>query len=281
MSRQNSTRAGRYIKQLQGYSAFIPAPLPPARPIEAAFGSRLLSALSKADRSLGRLDGVTSRLPNPELFVSMYVRKEAVLSSQIEGTQASLLDVLEFEDRMKEARDPDDVEEVLNYVRAMNHGLARLETLPVSLRLFREIHKELLTGMRGGERDPGEFRRSQNWIGPAGCSLNTARFVPPPPGEMMDALSDLETFLHAEDDLPILVKIGLAHAQFETIHPFMDGNGRVGRLLITLPPLREEDPDPTPPLPLLLLQAPPDGVLRSFAGHPRQRGLGVLARVLP
>jgi Fic family protein len=193
----------------------------------------LWDLLSRADRALGRLDGSTETLPNPDLFVFMYVRKEAVLSSQIEGTQASLIDVLEFESQAAEPGRPDDVEEVVNYVAAMNYGLGRVRELPVSLRLIREIHGKLLAGVRGSERTPGEFRRSQNWIGPAGCTLQTAQFVPPPPAEMQDALGDLERFLHDPRPMPILVKVGLAHAQFETIHPFLDGNGRVGRLLIT------------------------------------------------
>ena len=163
----------------------------------------------------------------------MYVRKEAVLSSQIEGTQASLIDVLEFETNKSCADAPHDVSEVVNYVRAMNHGLARLADLPVCLRLIEEIHAELLTDVRGGRLNPGEFRTSQNWIGPAGCTLNTASFVPPAPAEMQDALSDLEKFIHDARPLPALLRVGLVHAQFETIHPFLDGNGRVGRLLIT------------------------------------------------
>jgi Fic family protein len=189
--------------------------------------------LSEADRSLGRLDGVASVLPNPELFVSMYVRHEAVLSSQIEGTESSLQQVLEFEASGASPSTPADVEEVINYVAAMNHGLSRLEELPLSLRLIREIHARLMEGVRGGDRAPGQFRRTQNWIGPAGCSLSNAAFVPPPPHEMRQALGEFERFLHEADDLPALVKCGLAHAQFETIHPFLDGNGRVGRLLIT------------------------------------------------
>lgn len=189
--------------------------------------------LSQADRALGRLDGSVQTLPNPDLFVFMYVRKEAVLSSQIEGTQSSLQDLLAAEadlfDRDTRARD---VHEVINYVAAMNYGLERLAELPVSVRLIREIHERLLTGVRGSRRTPGELRRSQNWIGPAGSLLSEAVFVPPPPDIVPAALQDLERFLHRKDDLPILVKIGLAHAQFETIHPFLDGNGRVGRLLI-------------------------------------------------
>jgi Fic family protein len=162
----------------------------------------------------------------------MYIRKEAVLSSQIEGTQASLMDVLEFEASSATATAPGDVGDVVNYLSAMKYGLERLKVLPLSLRLIREIHAKLLEGVRGGERTPGEFRRSQNWIGPAGCALQNAAFVPPPPGEMETALADLEIFLHSDAQIPYLIKAGLAHAQFETIHPFLDGNGRVGRLLI-------------------------------------------------
>jgi Fic family protein len=163
----------------------------------------------------------------------MYVRKEAVFSSQIEGTQSSLQDLLAAEARLFEPNLPRDVDEVINYVRAMNHGLARLPELPVSVRLIREIHAELLRGVRGERLQPGQLRTSQNWIGPAGCSISTATFVPPPPHVVPEALGALETFLHASDELPPLVKIALAHVQFETIHPFLDGNGRVGRLLIT------------------------------------------------
>ena len=226
-----STRAGRYISQATGYRAFIPAPLPPEPALELA--GELPSLLSAADRALGRLDGSVLTLPNPDLFVFMYVRKEAVLSSQIEGTQSSLQDLLAAEAQMFDQDLPRDVDEVVNYVRAMNHGLARLPELPVSVRLIREIHAELMHGVRGGRLQPGELRTSQNWIGFAGCTLTTASFVPPPHHVVPEALSDLEKFLHADDGLPPLVKIALAHVQFETIHPFLDGNGRVGRLLIT------------------------------------------------
>ncbi len=163
----------------------------------------------------------------------MYVRKEAVLSSQIEGTQSSLQDLLAAEAKVFAMEGSRDVAEVVNYVKAMNYGLIRLEKLPISVRLFREIHEKLLTGVRGSALTPGEIRRSQNWIGPAGCTLAEAAFIPPPPEEVPQALGDLEKFLHKRDDMPLLIKIGLAHAQFETIHPFLDGNGRIGRLLIT------------------------------------------------
>ena len=226
-------RAGRYIQQTTGYKAFVPAPLPPQPPI--AYSGELQTLLSSADRDLARLDAIAALLPNPDLFVAMYVRHEAVLSSQIEGTQSSLEDVLAYEADAMRDDTPKDVEEVVNHVRAMNHGLARLPELPLSLRLLREIHAELMRGVRGGDKSPGEFRTSQNWIGGRGSTLASAAFVPPPPHELMAALGDLERFLHdARDSVPLLVRCGLAHAQFETIHPFLDGNGRVGRLLITM-----------------------------------------------
>ncbi|MFQ5852459.1 MAG: Fic family protein [Candidatus Binatia bacterium] len=225
------SRAGVYVKQPTGYRAFIPTPLPPDPPIQ--YDAELLDLLSKADQALGRLDGMGELLPNPDLFVAMYIRKEAVLSSQIEGTRASLVDVLEFESTGDSDRVAADVGEVVNYVNAMNYGLERLTELPLSLRLMREIHARLLAGVRGEERSPGEFRHSQNWIGPPGCDLMDATFIPPPPHQMKDALNNLEKYIHRDTQTPILVKVGLVHAQFETIHPFLDGNGRLGRLLIT------------------------------------------------
>lgn len=224
-------RAGRYVKQPEGYRAFIPKPLPPAPPVD--YDDDMLALLSEADRALGRLDGSTEALPNPDLFVFMYARREAALSSQIEGTQASLIDLLEFEAQAAGPDRPIDVEEIINYVSAMNYGLERLNELPVSLRFIREIHERLLSSVRGSERTPGEFRRSQNWIGPPGCTLAQATYVPPPLEEMKDALGRWEAFLHDRQPMPALIRVGLAHAQFETIHPFLDGNGRVGRLLIT------------------------------------------------
>lgn len=226
-----ASRAGQYIEQIEGYRAFVPNPLPPVP--EIVMDQEMWNLLSQADRALGRLDGATDALPNPDLFVFMYVRKEAVLSSQIEGTQASLIDVLEFESQALEPDNPQDVAEVVNYISAINYGLERLKELPVSLRLIREIHQKLMEGVRGAERNPGEFRRSQNWIGAGGCSLAEASYVPPPPYEMLRSLDNLEKFLHNPQPMPILIKVGLAHAQFETIHPFLDGNGRTGRLLIT------------------------------------------------
>ena len=225
-----ATRAGRYIRQLTGYQAFIPAPLPPDPPVHI---ESLRSLLSQADRALGRLDGSIETLPNPNLFVYMYMRKEAVLSSQIEGTQSSLPDLLTAEAKIFAPDRPQDVDELINHVRAVNYGLERLDQLPLSLRLIRETHATLMRGVRGSHLTPGEIRTSQNWIGPGGCTLNEAIFVPPPPHEIGSQLSNLGKFYHADTDLPLLIKIGLAHAQFETIHPFLDGNGRVGRMLIT------------------------------------------------
>ncbi len=208
----------------------LPAPLPPA---DLQITESLQALLSQADQALGRLDGAVQLVPNPDLFVLMYVRREAVLSSQIEGTQASLMDILEYEAAMGKGERRVDVVEISNYVAAMHYGLERLADLPLSRRLLSEVHAILMNGVRGGEPDktPGEFRRSQNWIG--GASPATARFVPPPWKAAEDAFSDLERFLHDPTPMPSLIKIGLAHAQFETIHPFLDGNGRTGRLLIT------------------------------------------------
>ena len=225
-------RGGTYQNQTTGYRAFIPAPLPPDPPI--AMDDEIQTLLSAADRALGRLDGSVQTLPDSDLFVLMYVRKEAVLSSQIEGTQSSLNDLLRAEARIYDPDRPADVQEVSNYVAALHYGLERLDDLPISVRLIREIHERLLRGVRGAHLQPGELRKSQNWIGPAGATLNEATFIPPPPHEVPQALSDLEHFMHAKDLMPALIRIGLTHAQFETIHPFLDGNGRVGRLLITL-----------------------------------------------
>jgi Fic family protein len=223
-------RAGTYIRQIEGYKAFIPNSLPPD-PINIDWGMQEL--LSKADRALGRLDGITEILPNPDLFVTMYIRQEAVLSSQIEGTQASLVDVLEYESKNQRGQIKD-VSEVLNYINAINYGLERLQVLPLSLRLMKEIHARLLDNTRGSNKNPGEFRTSQNWIGEPGCMLKDAIFVPPPVNDMNKAMGDLELFLHNDElKMPLLIKVGLAHAQVETIHPFLDGNGRMGRLLIT------------------------------------------------
>lgn len=227
-----SIRAGRVVKTIAGYEAYVPAKLPPDPTIQ--YDSEMLQLLSLADNRLGRLDGITQTLPNPELFVAMYVKKEAVLSSQIEGTQASLADVLnEPADQDISEFSPDGVKEVVNYVNAMRWGLKRLEELPLCLRLIREIHAVLIRNVRGADKSPGDFRTSQNWIGPPGCTLSTAAFVPPEPAVMESAMSDLEKYFYDSEFIPPLIKIALIHAQFETIHPFLDGNGRMGRLLIT------------------------------------------------
>jgi Fic family protein len=210
--------------------AFVPRPLPPVPALDL---QRLSNALAKADQALGRLDGITTILPSTDLFVFMYVRKEALLSSQIEGTQSSLSDLLLFEDAEPTSASMDDVVEVSNYIAAMNHGLARLKDgFPLSLRLIREMHAELLSRGRGSGKQPGDFRRSQNWIG--GTRPGNAAFVPPPPNKVPECLNSLELFLHDRATYPVLIRAALAHLQFETIHPFLDGNGRLGRLLITL-----------------------------------------------
>ncbi len=223
-------RSGRYILQPTGYKAFIPTPLPlhPPVKLEGAFQS----LLSEANIALGRLDTMGYLLPNVDHIIAMYVRKEALLSSQIEGTQASLEDIFEYESHAP-VKNLEDVQEVVNYIKALNHGLKRIEEFPMSIRLIKEIHALLLSNTRGKEKTPGEFKRSQNWIGPAGCTLNNASFVPPPPLEAVEAMGELELFLHKGNDIPILIACALIHYQFETIHPFLDGNGRLGRLLIT------------------------------------------------
>lgn len=227
---ETSHRSGVYRKTLQGYTAFFPTLLPPQPPVDLSGDLQLL--LSEADRALGAVNTVASVLPNPDLFVSMFIQKEALLSSQIEGTQSSLVDVLGAE----EEHEPTvDVGEVVNYVKAMRYGLDRVrkDDFPMSLRLLREIHAILMQQVRGGKPalTPGEFRTGQNWIG--GSNLNNARFIPPPPETMTEALGELEKYLHAEDHVPPLIRCALIHYQFETIHPFNDGNGRMGRLLIT------------------------------------------------
>ena len=229
------TRAGRFVLESDGpdrYAVFYPAPLPPDPPLE--IDGDLQALLDQANQALGRLDGITLLLPDPDHFLYAYIRKEAVLSSQIEGTQSSLSDLLLFEHHAAPGVPVADVAETVNYITAMNHGLARMEAgHPLSVRLIREVHALLLEGVRGGSAGAGEFRRVQNWLG--GTRPSNARFVPPPPQDVPDAMGRLEKFLH--DDpvrTPILVKAALGHAQFETIHPFLDGNGRVGRLLVTL-----------------------------------------------
>lgn len=226
-----SEKVGRFVLQPQGYKAFIPEPLPPKPPVK--FDDELLNLLSEADRALARLDGIVTVLPNPDLFIAMYVKKEAILSSQIEGTQASLEGVLEFEANLVPKENIYDIKEVINYVKALDYGIERLKTLPMSLRLIKEVHKILMENTRGATKNPGEFRTTQNWIGPAGAGLSEAIFVPPPPNMVINLMGDLENFIHQKDNIPPLIKISLIHYQFETIHPFLDGNGRMGRLLIT------------------------------------------------
>lgn len=227
------SRLGRFIETTthgETVRAFVPPPLPPVPPVDLA---PLLPKLSAAERALGRLDGVSFLLPKPDLFLYMYVRKEAVLSSQIEGTQSSLSDLLRFEAEGSSLQPIDDIREVSNYVDAMTYGLERMRDLPLSLRLIREIHERLLRSGRGEAKNPGEFRRSQNWLG--GTRPGNALFVPPPVDELDACLGAFENFIHEEKSgLPPLIKAALLHVQFETIHPFLDGNGRVGRLLITL-----------------------------------------------
>ena len=227
------TRLGkRVVTTVAGETteAVVPPPLPPEPPVRM---NTLYGLLDRANQALGRLDGVTSILPDTPLFLYMYIRKEALLSSQIEGTQSSLSDLLLFESEAAPGAPLDDVVEVSNYVAAMNHGLTRIrEDFPISLRLMREIHEILLSKGRGSTKQPGEFRTSQNWVG--GTRPGNALFVPPPPDQILDLMSDLEKFIHADTpELPLLIKAGLLHVQFETIHPFLDGNGRLGRLLIT------------------------------------------------
>lgn len=224
-------RAGRYIMQSTGYRAYIPKSLPPMPPIK--YNGELRNLLSEADRALAKLDGIASVLPNTEPFIAMYVKKEALLSSQIEGTQASLEGVLRFEANLKPSEDINEIKEVVNYIKAMNYGISRLQDMPMSNRLIKEIHEILIKGTRGTHKTPGEFRKTQNWLGLSGANLSEATFIPPPPDTLMDLLFNLEEFIHQKDEIPPLIKISLIHAQFETIHPFLDGNGRVGRLLIT------------------------------------------------
>lgn len=223
-------RTGKYVNQLQGdtrYKAFIPNPLP----FEVKPEDKLQSLLSRANLALGRLDGVADILPNIIFFIFMYVRKEATISSQIEGTQATFIDVLKKEAKLEDAEVHKDVDEVINYIAAMNSGLERLKEFPLSLRLIKEIHQKLLQGVRGEGKRPGEFRTSQNWIG--GPTIETATFVPPAAPDVMNLMGNLEEYIYGVGVTPVLIKTGLIHAQFETIHPFLDGNGRVGRLLIT------------------------------------------------
>ncbi len=252
---QNSS-AGRVIKVWQAqppYWAFTPNPLPPDLP----FDIELINALSKADRALGELAGLGRTMPNPELLIRPFIRREAVLSSRIEGTQAGLAELYAYEAQqlalpnIKADAALADVREVLNYVHALEYGMERLKTLPVSLRLMRELHERLMAGVRGEHAAPGEFRRTQNWIGRPGCTLSDATYVPPPVDEMLHALDAFEKYLHSDDQNPPLIRLALIHYQFEAIHPFIDGNGRIGRLLISLLLINWN----VLPLPLLYLSA--------------------------
>lgn len=227
-----NSRAGHLITNLSGemaYKSFIPAPLPPKPSIELS--DDIVNLLIKANSQLAILESIATRIPNVDLFVSMYVRKEALMSSQIEGTQATLEDVL---DPLIEANTNRNVADVVNYIKATEFAIKRLNELPLCNRLIKETHAFLMEGVRGQEKSPGEFRRSQNWIGGQGSTLKNARYIPPSPDDMIEAMSDLEKYINADDELDVLIRAALIHYQFETIHPFLDGNGRVGRLLITL-----------------------------------------------
>ncbi len=223
-------RSGEYISNLTGeamYKSFRPAPLPPVLNMD----DEMITQLTSATKALATLDTLSSYIPNMNLFVSMYVRKEALLSSQIEGTQATLEDVL---DPLIEKNANQNVADVINYIKAAEFALERMNTLPLCNRLIKETHAVLMSGVRGQEKNPGEFRTSQNWIGAAGSSIKNARYIPPNPDDMINAMSDLEKYINSDDSLDLLIQAALLHYQFETIHPFLDGNGRVGRLLITL-----------------------------------------------
>lgn len=254
--------SGRYLRCPGGYMAFIPDPLPP----KLTWTPELTRALSDADRLIGKLAGEGIRLPNPHFLIRPFVRREAVLSSQIEGTQSSLGELLAAEAGAAVERSPEDLREVGNYVVALEYGIRRLESLPLSLRLTRELHERLMKGIHGGHSTPGQFRRSQNWIGPPGCTLMNAVYVPPPTSEFMDCLGDWEKFLQ-DRSLPPLVQVGIMHSQFEAIHPFLDGNGRVGRLLIILFLIERE----ILPAPLLYLSAFFEATRRDY--YDRLRGV--------
>ena len=227
----HSPEVGQIILTPKGYHAFLPAPLPP----NLDWSSLLVTTLSEAERDLSRLATLADTFPFPRLLIQPFMRREAVLSSRIEGTRATLAELYTYESAQLSFLEPDsDVREVHNYVAALDYGLERLKTLPISLRLIRELHEKLMQKVRGGNLTPGEFRRTQNWIGPAGSTIMTATYVPPPVDEMNQALSDLEKFIHTETVVPALARAAMIHYQFEAIHPFLDGNGRVGRLLMAL-----------------------------------------------
>lgn len=233
MKAGDAHRAGEYVPLREGVETFLPKPLPPDPPVTKT--DEYLEALTRAERNLGRLDAIASTLPDVDQFVYMYVRKEAVLSSQIEGTQSTLVDLLEYEAGGEPSTSEKDVSEVVSYVKALNHGLDRIEHVSrLDLTLIQDIHRMLLGGGETGDRTAGNFRNEQVWIGFKGGRIEDADFVPPPPGEVLRLMGDLETFSNSETRIPLLTRAGVAHAQFETIHPFFDGNGRVGRMLITL-----------------------------------------------
>ncbi|MBD3235785.1 MAG: Fic family protein [Candidatus Eisenbacteria bacterium] len=249
---------GRRIRCAGGYYAYVPDPLPPP----LAWSAELVGALSAADRAVGRLAGEGRRLADPDILIRPFVRREAVLSSRIEGTQATLGELLAAEAGAAVERSPDELREVANYVVGLEYGVERLQAMPLSLRLVRELHERLLRGVRGEVATPGQFRASQNWIGRPGSTPANASYVPPPPDRLMDCLGDWERFLH-DRSLPPLVHAALAHAQFEAIHPFLDGNGRVGRLLITLLLVAGD----LLPSPLLYLSAWFDVTRRDYFAH--------------
>ncbi len=240
------TISGTVIKSPSGFSAYLPNALPPT----IDWDTQLVGSLSRADYVLGKLAGEGSKLPNPHLLMRPFMTREAVLSSKIEGTHATISEILAHNAGVPVSQDPDDLQEVQNYITALEFGLNRLGELPFSLRLIKEIHEQLMQGVRGSHATPGEFRKTQNWIGSPGCTLNTAKFIPPPVDQLMACLGDFEAFLH-DRRLPALIHIALCHYQFETIHPFLDGNGRVGRLLITLLLIEQK----ILPSPLLYLSA--------------------------
>lgn len=238
--------SGQIIRASAGYKAFIPAAMSP----KLEWDDALVYSLSRADFFLGKLAREGSRLPNPHLLLRPFITREAVFSSKIEGTQATLSEILVADSGVSVKQNPDDLQEVKNYIKALDYGINRLKEFPLSLRLIKEIHESLMQGVRGSHTTPGEFRRTHNWVGPPGCTLNTAKFAPIPPDHLMDALNELESFLHNRL-LPPLIHIALCHYQFEAIHPFLDGNGRVGRLLITLLLIEQK----MLPSPLLYLSA--------------------------
>jgi Fic family protein len=231
------SRCGNFVRQIEGYNAFVPKGLPPDPPL--TWDNRLQTMLSDADRALARLDGISETLPNPDLFIAMFMKKEALISSQIEGTQASMKGILEFEAKLPSDEDVNEISEVLNYLRAMNKGLTTLKDNPIQLGLIKDIHRILIEGTRGSDRQPGEFRTVKNYIGRKGGTIYEADFIPPPPDRVEDLMKNLEAFIASNDEIPPLVKVALIHSQFETIHPFLDGNGRMGRLLITFYLCRE------------------------------------------